>query len=164
MKARFLLTSLLAACTFAAQAQVTVADAWVRGTVAQQKSTGLFFRITSTQGGKLVAVATPAARDVQLHEMSMKNDVMSMRQVPAIDLPAGKTVHLQPGGYHVMMFGLVKPLSAGDTVPATLTIEDAQGQRSQVQVTARVEALGAPHASGAMGGMGGMGAMSGTKP
>jgi copper(I)-binding protein len=153
MKASLFLVPILAAVVSAAQAQVTVSDAWVRGTVAQQRVTGLFFRITSTNGGKLVAVSTPVARDVQLHEMAMSNDVMRMRQVQAIDLPPGKTVELQPNGYHVMLFDVVKPLSAGDIVPATLTVEDANGKR-QVQVKARVEALGAPHAVSTMSGMG----------
>jgi periplasmic copper chaperone A len=153
MRNRLILIPLLAALACAAHAQVTVSDSWVRGTVAHQSATGLFFNITSTQGSKLVAAASPAARVVQLHKMTMDGDVMRMRQVPAIDLPAGKTVSLTPGGFHVMLIDVVKPLSAGDTVPATLTVEDAAGHREQVQVTARVEALGAPHANGTMGNM-----------
>jgi copper(I)-binding protein len=152
MKASLSLIPLLAAFAVGAHAQVTVSDAWVRGTVAQQKTTGLFFSITSAQGGKLVAASTPAAQDLQLHAMSMKGEVMTMRQVPAIDLPAGKTVKLEPNGLHVMMFGLVHPLSAGETVPVTLAIEDAKGKRETVQVQARVEALGTPHTMGAMSG------------
>jgi len=154
MKARLCLIPLLAAVAVAAHAQVQVTDAWVRGTVAQQTTTGLFFDITSVQGGRLVAASTPVARDVQLHTMTMKGNVMTMRQVPAIDLPPGKTVKLEPNGLHVMMFGITHALSAGETVPATLTIEDAKGKRETVQVQARVEALGAPHASQAMPPMG----------
>ena len=152
MKARISLIPILATLAVAAHAQVTVTDAWVRGTVAQQKTTGMFFSITSAQGGKLVAASTPVAQDVQLHEMTMKGDVMKMRQVPAIDLPAGKTVKLEPNGLHVMMFGIAYPLSAGEMVPATLTVEDAKGKRETVQLQARVEALGAPHSMGAMSG------------
>jgi len=154
MKASPFLFALLATLAGAAQAQVTVSDAWVRGTVAHQPATGLFFDITSVQGGRLVAASSPAARELQLHEMTMDNDVMRMRQVPAIDLPAGKTVALSPGGFHVMLLGVVKPLAAGATVHATLTVEDAQGRREQVQVDARVEALGTPHRRGAMDGKG----------
>jgi copper(I)-binding protein len=152
MKTRLSLIPFLAAFAVAAHAQVTVTDAWVRGTVAQQKTTGMFFSITSAQGGRLVAASTPAATDVQLHTMTMKGDVMTMRQVPAIDLPAGKTVKLEPNGLHLMMFGVARPLSSGETVPATLTIEDARGRRETVQVQARVEALGAPHSMGSMSG------------
>ena len=155
MKSRFLLIPILAALACVAHAQVTVSDAWVRGTVAKQPATGLFFSITSARGGKLVAAASPAARNVQLHEMTMDNDVMRMRQVPAIDLPAGKTVTLAPGGFHVMLIDVVKPLSAGETVAATLTVEDSAGHREKVQLTARVEALGAPHLMGKGGEMNG---------
>jgi len=149
MQARLRLIPILAAFAATTHAQVTVTDAWIRGTVAQQKTTGMFFSITSVKGGKLVAAATPAARELQLHDMSMKGDVMTMRQVSAIDLPAGKTVRLEPNGLHVMMFGVAHPLSAGETVPATLTVEDAAGKRETVQVQARVEALGAPHGTSA---------------
>ena len=154
MKAKLILIPVLAALAAAAHAQVTVSDAWVRGTVAQQKTTGLFFKITSRQGGKLVGVASPVARSVELHEMSMKNDVMSMRDISSLELPPGKTVALEPNGAHVMLVDIVHPLSAGDVVPATLTIEDAKGKRETVQVQAKVEALGAPHKmSGMSGGM-----------
>ena len=150
MKARLLLMPLLAATAIAAHAQVQVTDAWVRGTVAQQTTTGLFFDITSAQGGKLVAASTPVAREVQLHTMAMKGNVMTMREVPAIELPAGKTVRLQPNGLHVMLFGLTHTLSSGETVLATLIVEDARGKRDSVQVQARVEALGAPHSPQSM--------------
>jgi hypothetical protein len=154
MKVKLALVSILAAAATAAHAQVTVSDAWVRGTVAQQKTTGLFFKITSRQGGKLVAVASPVARSVELHQMSMKNEVMSMRDISSLALPAGKTVSLEPNGAHVMLVDIVRPLSAGDVVPATLTIEDAKGRRETVQVQAKVEALGAPHRmTGMSGGM-----------
>ena len=154
MKTKLTLVAILAALASAAHAQVTVSDAWVRGTVAQQKTTGLFFKITSKQGGKLVAVASPVARSVELHQMSMKNDVMSMRDISSLALPAGKTVSLEPNAVHVMLVDIVHPLSAGDVVPATLTIEDAKGKRETVQLQAKVEALGAPHKmSGMAGGM-----------
>jgi copper(I)-binding protein len=140
MKALVLTLALAAA---AAHAQTTATDPWVRGTVAQQKATGLFVQLTSAQGGKLVSASTPVAGVVEIHEMAMVNDVMKMRQISALDLPAGQTVALKPGGYHVMLMDLKQPLSAGDTVPVTLVIEGKNGQRETLSLQAPVRALGA---------------------
>ena len=134
----------LAVCCVTAQAQTTVKDLWVRGTVAQQKATGAFMQITSAQGGKLVSVQSPAAGVVEIHEMSMNGDVMKMHAVPAIDLPAGKPVELKPGGYHVMMMDLKQQLKAGDSVALTLVVEGKDGKRETLQLEAPVKALGAP--------------------
>lgn len=125
-----------------AHAQTTVTDPWVRGTVAQQKATGMFAKISSAQGGRLVAASSPAAGVVEIHEMAMDGNVMRMRAIDALDLPAGKTVALEPGGYHVMLIDLVQPLAAGQTVPVTLVIEGADGKRETVEVQAPVRALG----------------------
>jgi periplasmic copper chaperone A len=134
----------LTLCAGAAMAQTTVKDAWVRGTVAQQQATGAFMQITSARGGRLVSVASPVAGIVEIHEMSMSGDVMKMHAVPGIDLPAGKAIELKPGGYHVMMMDLKRPLKAGDTVPLTLVIEAQGGKRETLRVQAPVKALGAP--------------------
>lgn len=139
----------------AAQAQVTVADPWVRGTVAQQKASGMFARITAAQGGKLVAASSPVAGVVEIHEMAMEGSVMRMRELAGgLPLPAGQAVELKPGGYHVMLMDLKQQLKAGETVPVTLVVEGADGQRQSVEVKAPVRALGA--AGGMQGGpMGG---------
>jgi copper(I)-binding protein len=125
-------------------AQTTVTDAWVRGTVAQQKATGLFAQITSAQGGRLVSVSSPVAGVVEVHEMAMDGNVMRMRAVSGgLDLPAGKTVELKPGGYHVMLMDLRRPLKEGDSVDLTLVIESADKQRQTLQIKAPVRALNA---------------------
>jgi len=126
----------------AALAQTTVADPWVRGTVAQQKASGLFATLISATGGKLVAASSPVAGVVEIHEMRMDGDTMRMRAIPGLDLPAGQAVQLKPGGYHVMLMDLKQPLKAGETVPVTLVIEGPGGQRENVQVQAPVRALG----------------------
>jgi len=125
----------------AAHAQTTVKDAWVRGTVAQQKATGMFAQITSASGGRLVSVASPVAGVVEIHEMKMEGDVMKMKAVAALELPAGKPVELRPGGYHVMMMDLKKELKAGEMVPVTLVIESAGKPRETIEVKATVRAL-----------------------
>lgn len=121
-----------------AMAEVTVTDAWVRGTVPAQKATGAFMKLKSSDEAKLVAAASPAAKIVEVHEMSMKDNVMQMRAVDAIALPAGKTVELKPGGYHVMFIDLVKPLEKGATVPITLTLVGKDGKKFTQEVKAEV--------------------------
>jgi copper(I)-binding protein len=128
----------------AAQAQVVVNDAWVRGTVPQQQSTGAFMRIQSASPARLLQASSALAGTVEIHRMSMQGDVMKMQAVAVVELPAGKPVDLQPGGYHLMMMGLKKSLNAGDSVPLTLLVEGAGGKRESIEVTATVRALGAP--------------------
>ena len=123
-----------------AVAQVSVKEPWVRGTVAQQKATGLFAQVTSTNGGKLVAASSPVAGVVEIHEMAMEGSVMKMRAIPGLDLPAGKPVDLKPGGYHVMLMQLKQQLKPGDTVPVTMVIESG-GKRESVEVKATVRPL-----------------------
>ncbi|MGH8419349.1 MAG: copper chaperone PCu(A)C [Pseudomonas sp.] len=133
---RILAASLLAGVSLSAVAQTKVDDAWVRTTVPGQPSSGAFMRITADSDSKLLSVASPAANNVQIHEMSMTNDVMRMGPVDSVPLPAGKTVSLDPDGYHVMLMGLVEQIKEGDQVPLTLTIEDDKGVRETVQVSA----------------------------
>lgn len=134
-------------------AQVTVTAPWVRATVAQQSSTGAFMQLKSPKAVKLVSVSTPVAGIVEVHEMAMDGQIMRMRAVPALDLPADKTVELKPGGYHVMLMDLKGQVKAGDTVPMTLVFEGADQKRETVQVKATVKPLGA--AGAAMDGHGG---------
>jgi periplasmic copper chaperone A len=126
-----------------AHAQTTVTDAWVRGTVAQQKATGLFAQITSAQGGRLLSASSPVAGVVEIHEMKMDGNVMRMRAVTDLALPAGQAVALKPGGYHVMLLDLKQQLKAGDTVPVTLVVEGADKKRETIEVKAAVRALSA---------------------
>jgi hypothetical protein len=142
---KLIIASLIGLSTTAwAQATtVKVEDAWVRGTVASQKATGAFMRITSSANARLVSVSSPAAGVVEIHEMAMENDIMKMRQVPGLDLIAGQATELKPGGFHVMLMGLKAPVGGGDTVSLTLTFEDAAKQRFTQEVQAPVRALGA---------------------
>lgn len=124
-----------------AVAQTTVADAWVRASVPQQQSTGAFMTITSSTDSTLVAVESPAAKTVQLHQMQMKGDVMSMGEIKSLALPAGKAVVLDTHGYHVMLMGLVKQVKEGESVPLTLVVEDAKGQKERVELAVPVRSL-----------------------
>lgn len=127
----------------AAHAQVQVKDAWVRATVPGQRATGAFMQLQSGQGAKLLSASSHAASIVEIHEMAMNNDVMTMRQVAAIDLPAGKTVDLKPGGYHIMLIDLKQQAKEGDVVPLTLEIEGVDGKRQSLEVKADVRLLNA---------------------
>jgi copper(I)-binding protein len=122
-------------------AEVTVKDAWVRGTVPAQTTTGAFMTLTSTSEAKLVGAASPVAKMVEIHESSMHGNMAHMQEVSAVPLPAGKAVQLKPGGHHVMLMGVAKPLKPGETVPITLTIEE-KGKRSTIEVKAAVRPIG----------------------
>ena len=132
---------LSAAFVLPAQAQVTVKDPWVRATVSQQKATGAFMQITSAQDARLVEAKSPVAGVVEVHEMSMEKDVMKMRAIPELALPAGKAVELKPGGYHVMLMDLKQQMKEGGTVPLTLVIEGKDKKRSTVEVKASIKPL-----------------------
>lgn len=140
---RYLNLLLLAALP--AMAQVTVSEAWVRGTVAQQKATGAFMTLNAAQDSRLLSASSPVAGVVEVHEMTMTDNVMRMRQLDSLALPAGKPVKLMPGGYHIMLLQLQRPLVEGDKVPLTLELEDAKHVRSKVTVEAVVRPLTGGH-------------------
>lgn len=135
------LLSLLLLAALPALAQVTVGEPWVRATVAAQKATGAFMTLTSAKDVRLVGASSPAAGAVEVHEMKMVGDVMKMRHVPALPLPAGQAVALTPGGYHLMLLDVKQQFKDGDKVPLTLELEDAQKVRSKLEVQAIVRPL-----------------------
>jgi copper(I)-binding protein len=121
-----------------AHAQVEVKDAWVRGMVPGQDTTGAFLSITSKSDARLVGVRTPAAGMAELHRTTMEGGMMRMRAVDAIPLPAGKAVALKPGGYHVMLMHVKQALKEGEQVPITLEVEGKDGSRDLITVQAPV--------------------------
>ena len=127
----------------AQDAALKVDDAWVRSTVPSQHATGVFMRLTSANAGRLVGVESQAAKHVEIHEMAMQDNVMKMRQVPGIALPAGQAVELKPGGYHVMLIDLAGQISPGDHVALTLIVEDADKRQRRVPVDAVARPLNA---------------------
>jgi periplasmic copper chaperone A len=131
-----ILAALLAPAFAHVCAQVVVTDAWVRTTIPQQKATGAFMQLTAAHGTRLVDVSSPVAGLAELHEMSVDRDVMRMRPVAGIDLPAGTTVALKPGGYHVMLMDLRRPLGNGQRVPVTLVFESPDKRRSSIEIDA----------------------------
>ena len=132
------LAALTTAPAGAQTATVKVEGAWARASVQGQTGTGAFMRLTAQDGARLVRAESPAAGVTEVHEMKMEGDVMKMRAVPALELPAGKTVELKPGGYHVMLLDLKAPLAKDTAVPITLVFQDAKGAESKLNLSVPV--------------------------
>lgn len=148
---------LVAAPAWADSNGIKVDQVWARATPGNAKSGAIYLTVTNTgttpdtlEG----VVSTPAAEHADLHEMKMSGNVMEMRPVKSLTIDPGKTVVLEPSGYHIMLTGLKGPLKEGQTVPLTLTFDHAGAQ----QVTAAIAKVGAMHA----GEMSGAGAAQGT--
>lgn len=131
----------LALVSLAAHAEVSVKDAWIRATVAQQKSTGAFMQLQSSNDVQIVDIQTSVAGVAEIHEMKMDNNIMKMRPIPQLALPAGKAVELKPGGYHVMLMDLKTQIKEGDTVLMTLTVEGKDKKREVIEIKAKARAL-----------------------
>jgi len=125
----------------AAQAQISIDNAWARSTVPGQKATGVFMTIASA----------PAIKTVEVHEMKVIDGVMKMREVAGVEVLPGKVTELKPGGYHVMLMNLEAPISAGSKVPLLLTFKDAAGKESSVKIEAEVRERTAPSSAKASG-------------
>ena len=131
-------------------APVEVSEAWVRRSVPGQSGTGAFMKLKAPTATRLVGISTPAAGVAEVHEMKMEGDTMKMCALgQGLELPAGQTVELKPGGYHVMLMDLKQPIAEGATVPLTLRFMDARGVASEQSLQLPVMA-GAP--SGSAGG------------
>jgi copper(I)-binding protein len=141
---RILVAALVWAAAGSSLAQVNVSSAWARSTVPGQGGTGAFMTLVSRDGGKLIGAASPVAGVVELHEMAMDNNVMKMRAIPSLELPAGREVQLKPGGYHVMLLDLKRPLKVGEKVQIELRLETRDGKRvtQPVEVEVRSTAPG----------------------
>lgn len=142
-----LLIGLLAGPAHAAD-PVKVLDAWARATVPGQTVGGVYMEIVANENLRLTGVKCAAAETAEVHEMKMENGMMRMRPVPFLELPAGKQVKLQPGGYHIMLFDLKQSLVAGQKLKLELTFEDGARRRHRVAV----EALVRDREAGASGG------------
>jgi copper(I)-binding protein len=146
---RLLAALSLSAIAFAAHAhsfklgELSIGHPYARATAPGQPVGGAYLSISNagSTGDKLLSASAEVARSVELHEMKMDGDVMRMREIPAIEVPAGKAVELKPGGLHFMLMGLKTPLKQGDKFPLKLKFEKA----GEVTVTVNVEGPGASH-------------------
>lgn len=121
-------------------ADLAIQDPWVRGTVPAQKATGAFMRITGKTSTIITGASSPVAGVVELHEMAMHDNTMVMRPITRLEVPAGGTVELKPGSYHIMLMDLKQPLATGQKVPITLQV-DSGGKRESIEVQAEVRSL-----------------------
>jgi len=126
--------NLVVAAAFAQTGGPAVENAWARATPGKSAIGAAYLTIRSMTADRLVAASTPVAKKAELHTMSMSGMVMKMRPIAGIDIPAGKPVTLAPGGTHIMLMGLAKPLEAGQSFPLTLTFEKAGTQTVNVAV------------------------------
>jgi copper(I)-binding protein len=131
--------------SFSVQAQeakvgsIKVEQAYTRSTVPGQMAAGGFMKIENKGAAdQLVSASSPVAGEVQLHEMAMEGNVMKMRQVKDIAVPAGGSVELKPGGLHLMFMNIKAPLTAGESVPVKLKFAKA----GEVEVKMPVNAMG----------------------
>ncbi len=119
---------------------VSVTHAWVAATAPGQQVGGAYMDISSQEDVRLVRAESPVAGKVMIHSMTMKNGIMEMRKVDALDIPAGKTVSLAPGKMHLMLMDMKKRLVPGERVPLRLTfVQD--GKETGVDVDAAVTGM-----------------------
>lgn len=136
----------------AAADDITVEHPWSRAT-ASNALNGAAFMVIRNAGAspeRLVSASTGRAERVELHTHRMEDGVMKMRQVEAIDIPAGGEAELKPGGLHVMFFGLKGPLSEGETFPLELTFQNGDTRTVEVMVMkagSKMPMMGGDHGS-----------------
>lgn len=121
-------------------AGVNISDAWVRENAPGQKVGAAYMTLHSDQNSKLVYVEAPAvAKSVEIHSMTMKNGVMKMRMLEALTIEANQDAKLEPGGFHLMLFGLKEPLKSGQSIDFKLCFEDEQGNITHQNLTLPVK-------------------------
>jgi len=134
----------IAALLFTAHAwagEVKVNDAWARATAPGQTGAVVQFSITSQEDAYLLAISSPVAGAVEMHSMTHENDVMKMRPIKSLPLPAGRQVDLGASGNHVMLLNLKQPLKEGDSIPLTLTLQFTDKHKESIKVNAEVRSL-----------------------
>jgi copper(I)-binding protein len=142
--ATLLASAVLATPAFAQSYRVgslEIEQPWTRATAPTAPTAGGYLKIvnTGTTADRLVAVRSTASARTEIHEMKMDGSVMRMRELEkGLEIPAGATVMLQPGGYHVMFMQLKEPFKEGAKVPVTLVFEKA----GSVDVVFTVNAMG----------------------
>lgn len=124
--------------------EIEAGEAWARARMPEARAGAAYVTLTNRGGGAdtLLSAASPVAETVELHTHIMDGNIMQMRQVENIPLPAGETVTLQPGGLHVMLIGLKEPLTEGKAFPVTFSFEKAPPMT--LKVTVKGMAAGSP--------------------
>lgn len=127
---------------------IAASKAWVRPTMPGQTVAAAYMEITAQESASLIGVRSPISPKVEIHFMQMDGDIMRMRELKKLDLPKNTAVSLSPGGYHLMLTRLKKPIQAGDVLPLTLVIQ-TQKRRELVTINAVAQASTPEEAPGA---------------
>lgn len=118
---------------------LTIGHPWARASAGPVRNGAAYLTVHNAgDADSLVAISGDVAERAELHTHLMEGDVMKMRRVDAVEVPAGGTAALEPGSFHVMLIGLAQPLKEGESFPLTLTFRDA----GEVTVEVKVEAVG----------------------
>ena len=138
VRRQFLLAATLVGISLGASAapELKVEGAWARPTVSGQSGGGGYLKIVGgSSADRLLSARAGVAKMVELHTMEMDGNVMRMRPVADVAVPAGQTVELKPGGMHIMFMGLTQTLKTGASFPLTLHFEKAGEVTVQVKVS-----------------------------
>lgn len=134
----FFIIALMASCT-QADSEVVISNVWVRASAPGQEVGAAYMTLQSGHGTTLVKTESAAAGSVEIHSMTMDNGVMKMRRMDTLPLVAGKPTKLEPGGFHLMLFDLKKPLKAGEQAEFTLHFKDSAGKTSEIKLSAPIK-------------------------
>lgn len=134
---------LLLVCAPLVRAELQVTDAWARETVPGTNTSALFATVENTalKSVQLVAVQVDGVEKAELHAHKESGGMMRMRRVASIDIGARATVTLAPGGYHVMLFQLSKPLRADTSVGVTFQFSNGDKVRTEAKVLGMGQSL-----------------------
>ncbi|MSP86813.1 MAG: copper chaperone PCu(A)C [Methylotenera sp.] len=119
---------------------VLIQDAWVRPSSPGQDVGAAYMTFLSRQDVMLISIESDVTNSIEIHNMSMENGVMKMRMLETLALKAGKPYQLSPGGFHLMLFDLKKPLNAGEQVKFVLTFKKKNKAFFKQNVSAMVQA------------------------
>ena len=132
-----MLVAMLLACSKQAP-EINITDNWVRATAEGQDVGAAYMTITSASDTSLVKVESSASDSIEIHSMSMENGIMKMRMLEQLDLKAKTPNKLTPGGFHLMLFDLKKPLKAGETVSFSLHFKNESGKETLVTISSPI--------------------------
>ncbi len=138
LSAMFIASILISACS--KQDSIEIKNQWVRANNDGQDVSAAYMTIVSNEDTSLIKIDSDVADVIEIHSMSMENGVMKMRMLDTLDLIAGKPTELSPGGFHLMLFDLKKPLAAGKEAHFTLHFKNKAGQEKTISVTSPIKA------------------------
>ncbi len=128
-------------------ADIDVESAWARASAGPAANGAAYVTLVNHGSATaLVAVETDVARRAELHTHIMDGDLMKMRPVAMVDLPAGERVVFKPGGLHVMLMGLIAPLREGDSFSLVLRLADGDARTAEVAIGSAAAAEAPEHA------------------